>query len=488
MPHPDPSAPYNLWTRRAWIGGMGLAALAGAGLAWHLRPDRFRQGFTVHLLPPDSPEGPQRYQVGLQWCLQVHLSTLAPACVIPVRNPEARLPQGRSAFQLQLRPSRHGDRLALGFRWRRSGTPWVTQEGSPELPRISLAALLQALPEPVAPDREARLLPRDPDSAWTLFETAPSSSGGLTNTARSRLERLLADEPRCAAAWCVLGAAGFQDLLNTSTWIPADRERTEAHFRRALAIVPGLPQAAGDLSQFLSDLGDHTGALEELASAIRIRPHAELLLRRLAYSARNAGLLPLAQRAVLELEARTGHLSGIENTLLYLGELDRFEAGIRAQGEEVGWHPSHRFYLGYAALIRGNALESSRRLYGTEGTWGGTRFGRLGFVLWAYLEGRIPESRDTLEGLVREHLALRAPDGEFIIKLAELMQLLGDSSRALDLVFQAASSGFTCVQWYEQSPFLAPIRPLPRFQALLFTLRERQAQNARRFPPGHFSL
>ncbi len=476
-------------TRRTLLGGLGLAGLVSGGLLWHWRPHRWRPGFTVHLLPPDPSSDERDLISGLQWVIQAHLASLGPACVVGVPGPDNLLPSVRRAFQLQLRPSRQGGLLSLASRWRRPGGPWNEVPGTPEAPRQALSTFLAALPEPFTADREAHFLPRSPELAWELFELAStrtplSQRVGL----RTRLDRLVRKEPDCALAWCLLGSAAHQDLLIRPDWTLEDRALAEACLNRALELVPGLPLAAGESAQLFSDFGENRAALGVLSRAIRFHPNSEVLLRRLAYSARNAGLLDVARSALLRREAWVGQVGGIENALLYLGESRRFEEGILTQVKAEGWSPSHRFFMGYAALVRGDRNESLRRLRETGGVWSESRFGRLGFTLWTFLEGRTQDSLAALEGLVQQHLTLRAPDGEFILKLAELMALHGQENRALDLATRAASHGFGCVQWYEQSPLLASIRGFLRFQALLHTLRERQATLADHFPPGAFGF
>jgi len=478
-------------TRRAMlgVGCLGVAGLVGGGYLWQHRPIRWRRGFTVHLLPPDAPTGEPRFLRGLQWVIQAHLATLAPACVASVPHPDIPLPAKRSAFQLQLRPSRQGDLLCLGFRWRRAGGAWTEVSGKPDAPAQAVSAFLAALPEHVEQDREARLLPRSPELAWELFDLAPirvplSETFGL----RARLDRLVAQAPECATAWCILGRATYHELLLRRDWTPEERALAEVCMNRALGLVPGMPVAAGELAQMLSDFGENGAALAVLSRAIRIHPHSEMLLNRLAYSARNAGLLDVAHRALLERETWMGHLGGIENTLLYLGEIGRFEEGILMQVQNEGWNSARRFYMGYAALVRGDRDEALRRLREAKGEWSDTRFGDTGFTLWTFLEGRTQESLEALEKLVQQNLTIRTPDGEFILKLAELMALHGKENRAIDLAVRAASHGFGCVQWYERSPLLAPIRVFLRFQALLHTLRERQASQADHFPPSAFGF
>jgi len=476
-------------TRRALLGCLGVAGLVGGGLLWNNRPNRWRSGFTVHLLPPDAPSGASPFLIGLQWVVQAHLSTLAPACVVTVAHPEIPLPANRRAFQLQLRPSREGDTLSLSFRWRRAGEAWHEVQGAPKPPAQAMAAFLAALPEAFQPDGEARLMPTAPELAWELFDLAAIHRAFFTTKGlRSRLEGLVARAPECATAWCLFGRAAYLELVERRDWIAEDRVLAETCLNKTLAILPGLPFAAGELSQMLSDFGENGAALKVLARAIRIHPNSEVVLRRLAYSARNAGLLEVASRALLVREAWMGRLEGIENTFLDLGDTKRFEEGILNQARDKGWGPSQRFYLGYAALVRGNPEEALRCLREARGEWSEARFGRIGFALWTFLEGRTQESLTALEKLVQQHLTIRTPDGEFILKLAELMALHGKVNRALDLATRAASHGFGCVQWYEQSPLLAPIRSFLRFQALLFTLRERQTAQADRFPPRAFGF
>jgi tetratricopeptide (TPR) repeat protein len=471
------------------LGCLGFGGLIGGGLLWRNRSNRWRSGFTIQLITPRSAEGDPAFFKGLHWVIQAHLAALAPACVVLVPNAETPLPKKPGSFQLQLLPTRQENRLSLGFRWRRAGGGWTERPGKPELPALAVADFLAALPATFALDSKARLLPRSPETAWELFELASNPPNQFRSTEmRDRLERMTALAPECALVWCLLGSAANQEILARNDWKPEDRALAESCLRRALELMPGLPLAAGELAQMFSDFGENRAALEVLARAIRMHPHSEVLLRRLAYSARNAGLLDLAGEAIRARETWMGRLFGIENALLYAGEIDRFEAGLLAEAQAVASEPAHRFYLGYAALARGDRNEALRRLRKDKEAWSDSRFGQIGFSLWAFLEGRTQDSLASLEKLVQQHLSLRSPDGEFVVKLAELMTLHGHEHRAVDLATRAASHGFGCVRWYEQSPFLAPIQKSLRFQALLHTLRDRQEAMADRFPASAFGF
>lgn len=477
------------FSRRALLGGLGLAAATGGGLLWQKRPQAWRSGFTMQLLPALPTPGLQNHLWGLHWVIQAHLETLAPACLIRIPNPTMPFPAHRRSFQLQLQPMRLGNLLALGFRFRRADAHWQTISGATLPPRQALAAFLAALPEPCAPDRLGHLLPPSEELTWELL-TLASQRARLSDVPglKARMEQLIQAAPDCALARCLHGAATYQDLFARPDWRAEARAQAEGSLNQALTLLPGLPFAAAESALMYSDFGENRPALEVLSKALAIHPNAELLLRRLAYTARNGGLLDLARRACQKREACVGFNSGIENTHLYLGALAHFEAGVRTQAQHEGLEPSIRFYLGYISLLRGDQSEALQRLKSSPLPWGNSRFGQLGYALCTFLEGQRSESRAALEGLVQQHLKLRAPDGEFILKLAELMALHGELNGALDLCVRAASHGFGCVPWYEQSPFLTPVRGMLKFQALLQTLRERQAAMASQFPVGRFGL
>ena len=77
---------------------------------------------------------------------------------------------------------------------------------------------------------------------------------------------------------------------------------------------------------------------------------------------------------------------------------------------------------------------------------------------------------------------MREPDGEFTIRLAEAYALMGDRASAMEMANRAFARGFGCTEWYEHSPMLEPLRGLPKWQALIQHLRERQHLMEDRFP------
>lgn len=484
----DP-APSSGLSRRLFLGTLGAAGLAGAGLLWRHRPKRWRSGFTIHLLPLQEASGSPHKLIGLQRILQIHLASLGPGFVVSLSNPETELPQKKRAFRLQIKPSRHGDDLRLDYRWQRAGGPWNEVQGHPLPPNQAVAAFLASLPEPAPLDEHGLLLPQDPALAWELIELAQiQMSFSMVPGMRERIEAVVAEAPGSALAWCIFGHLAYLEIQNRRNWSAEDRALAESCMKRAIQLLPGMPFAAGELSQMLSDFGENQASLTVLAKALRLHPHSEILLRRLAYSARNAGLMEVAHRAAQKREVRMGRPQGIENTWLYLGDYQRFEQAIQREGESEGWIPAHRFYMAYSALAQGDRERALSFLRMAPVVRQGHRFRELEYLLLNLLEGNTAESMEVMERLVQNHLSNRTPDGEFILKLAELMALHGKDHRALDLAVRAASHGFWCVEWYERSPFLGPVRHFLRYQALLHTLRERQAPVLRDFPPSAFGL
>jgi serine/threonine protein kinase len=102
---------------------------------------------------------------------------------------------------------------------------------------------------------------------------------------------------------------------------------------------------------------------------------------------------------------------------------------------------------------------------------------------------------DGLEGKKEAALARLAPldvaplDAHNKFHLAESFGLAGDTDRALDTLDQAVGEGFYPYPFMaEHCPFLAPLRPLPRFPAILAKARERSQAFRARASEGGSSL
>lgn len=482
---------------KRWAATLGAAAAVLLALAW-LVPPRIPLSWLpplgIQLSTTPDPEGTldHAHRAGLEALVQTLLESHRGATVVRTApGHDLRPPTGFPFIHLDLRPRREGGRLILAFRWRKGAGPWQEAPARAADPQAALDSFRRALPFWVRPGSRGLFLPSDPEDAWTLLAFNGRSGGDPARPdLRVRAESLARRHPGCATAWWILGRVAFTELLIRANRVPEDRDAVFQALERCLEVCPTHAAALAYLAQAHTDLGEPARALERLAPALRAQPRVNALLQQVAYSARCAGLLDVARRAVARRQEAVWAPLGIENTLLYLGAWDTFEAQLLAEVEAQGWTaPAQRFYWGYVTLLRGDRALAARRFQPAPGQgWSPFRFGRLTRLFSDLCEGREVEARLLLRQLLADHQALRAPDGEYTLKLAEAAALLGERDLALDLASLSATHGFGCVAWYEQSPLLAPLRQAPRFKELLQNLRLRQAELQARFPPEAFGL
>jgi tetratricopeptide (TPR) repeat protein len=260
---------------------------------------------------------------------------------------------------------------------------------------------------------------------------------------------------------------------------------------RALALLPGYPRALRFASRLLSDQGRQDEALNRLREGLRLHPRSLNLLLALDYTARTAGLLDIAlaareRMAALWAGAPVAPPTGF--TYLYAGRVDAFETSLQTR---PGVTPDGftAFNLGYAALIRGNREEAARRFQVAEqdATAEG-HFRALAKVFRFQIEGRTADARQALDVLDRSRMGLQVPDGEFTFTMAEAAAFLAEEGLAMDLAQRAFSQGFVCAAWYRESPFMAALQPLPRWQSILQHVDERQSRLAALHRPKDFGL
>ncbi|GLH73140.1 hypothetical protein GETHLI_16420 [Geothrix limicola] len=490
--------------RTALFLGIAFLVLLGGGsaMAWLLAGQGVRAPLRILLVtPPAAPasglEAAQGRALGA--LIQDHLEHLGGFAVTSVTELPADLGpligQART-LMVQTEPSRQGEDLALSYRFawgkqlaKGSPVPWVRHEAEPLPPSRAFDAFLRTFPKPVNLPAGS-LVPRSAAVFWDLVR---STTWRLQNQhldeAMQLAEQTTRLEPDCASTWILLGNLRYRQMLNSQAAFRQEQTDAEACLQRGLALAPGHPRGTFLLSLLKSDIGNQREALDLLLRVRRKQSHNPTLLTGIAYAARGAGLLPMARRA-MDLRDRLAFAQlqpqAVDITCLYTGEIARFEASLQEQpGHLRSTSGVLPFYRGYLALVRGNQALAHQEFEAAANLNGGyPNILRLSQIYDLILEGRKDEAWKKLREYDQERIGMREPDGEFTIRLAEAYAMMGDRASAMEMASRAFARGFGCTAWYERSPMLEPLRGLPKWQALLQHLRERQLLMEDRFPIG----
>jgi TolB-like protein/Tfp pilus assembly protein PilF/predicted Ser/Thr protein kinase len=242
--------------------------------------------------------------------------------------------------------------------------------------------------------------------------------------ARAAAERALALDPELAEA--------HASLARALAWYFWDTEAAERHFRRAIELDPSDAAAHQGYAEYLRNLGRFDEALAEVQRAQELDPLT-------AYSHVERGIiLYFAGRydEALEQYQRLLHATPAANYT------NIFIAMVHLQ---KGDHDT--------ALASLQLMDSEERQPDALGVRG---------VVHARA-GQPAEARRILARL--DELAAQRPVPAF--PRAAIHVHLGEHGRALDLLEQAVEERSWHVRMLKMEPIFAPLRPHPRFQALL---------------------
>ena len=464
--------------RLAAAGLLLLAPLASCRLR-----ERAATRQVVLRLGPGWTEVPPLTREGLRMLLG-DLATTAGATVFEPQSPGGG-PSGRLELELEGAASPGGLRLSAHLR--APGLPDRDLAPSAADPASQLMELLAAAG---LQSREgAAILPRDPGRLLPLAALCGRAQSGPSAdaiAAGQEAAAFLQAEPRCAPAAFAWGEGLHRALQEAGP--PEVQALADCHqaFAAALRLLPGYPRAAAAQARIFVETGDQRQAFATLLPALSRWPRALGLRPMLAYAARTSGLLDTAARATEAEQALRQDTAGDEsladNALVYSGQWDRFESSL-SLGSDERPDPMRAFYRGYIRLLLGRPGEAATFFRKAAApSERDQAFQTLAAAYLAGLQGRRAEGLLLARNLARTRQALRIPDGEFTFKLAEVLAYLGDTESAMDEAQLAFSQGFGCTAWYGRTPFLAPLKDLPRWRALLFHLQARQRLMEDAFP------
>ena len=225
------------------------------------------------------------------------------------------------------------------------------------------------------------------------------------------------------------------------------------------------------------------GRLEDAyQSALRARsaaPRSPVAANAVAYVLTYAGFLDDAARAIDDILAAAPDYMR-ENgwwtptALLYQRDVGRFQETI-SSGTSSG-----RLYRALAEIERGQGERAVSVLAGIES--GGTSvFSRLAAALDAALEGRNDAAASIVRSLRDERRMKGDTDGEVTFKQAQILSVAGDLPAALADLAETVNQGFVCVDCFESTVLLEPVRGLPEYQRVRARALARHLAFGRRF-------
>jgi serine/threonine protein kinase/Tfp pilus assembly protein PilF len=127
-----------------------------------------------------------------------------------------------------------------------------------------------------------------------LRSSAIPHDAGPNKDAIAMLEKAVQLDPNYAPAWEALGHRYYYDATYAGGGA-AGYERSNAAYRRALALEPGRTNSAGSLATNLVETGNVDKAYEDARELVRRRPDNAFAHYSLAYVLRYAGMLDQAQ-------------------------------------------------------------------------------------------------------------------------------------------------------------------------------------------------
>ncbi|MBZ0112855.1 MAG: winged helix-turn-helix domain-containing protein [Thermoanaerobaculia bacterium] len=295
------------------------------------------------------------------------------------------------------------------------------------------------------------------------------------------LERSLEEDPEYPPAWLLLATAHINQV-----WACGASADHYVHARdaleRAVELAPDYVSPRLVENTILIETGDVETAYARLSPYLEEHPESAPVLASRIYSLRYAGFLSEAERTLEEILRidpfyfARGASGESPNTLLYLGDYDRFLEVLPDSGDAM-----HLYYRGLAEMLNGRPEAAAAILTPVFRNHPADIFARYSEALDAILEGNQDEAELIVDQIVRQRDQLEAVDGEMSFKEAQLFVLSGQDEKGMLRLQRSFEQGFFCPRCLAEDPLLKPLRGDPRFLAILERASERHLRFARRF-------
>jgi len=343
-------------------------------------------------------------------------------------------------------------------RW--SGTSRATIGNLFDLEDRVVRDIVSSLALPLS-QREHDDLSRDVPKSAKAFEfylrAVPLSADAKSwKVARDLLRECVRSDPTYAPAWARLGRVyrllgKFSPLLPSGDPTRAQKYLSDAEsaLNRALALNPTLALADSYYAQLELDLGQAEAAMVRLLRRASIRTtHADLFAA-LVSTCRYCGLLE-ASFAANDRARRLDPTIRTSVTHTYFMAGDYLRAADEA---ERHWQPGN--FGGFALMCAGHPSAQERVLLEGE------RYGDVR-LLQVMLGGDIEQMQRAIEEILAKF-----PDPEFQFYAALSLAHAGAHDRSIELLDGALDRGFFPWSTLANHHWLAPLRALPNFRAVL---------------------
>jgi serine/threonine protein kinase len=285
--------------------------------------------------------------------------------------------------------------------------------------------------------------------------------------ARDLYLQALEEDPRFAPAWARLGRA-YRLIGKFIEHAEENRRRAEAAFQRALELDPDLSIGHKLYAHFETEWGGASRSMERLLSRARARREDAELFAGLVHACRYGGLLDASLAAHQEARRLDPHVrTSVAFTLYLQGDYER----LAREGDSVLDLTPRTLGL-IASQRRKEALQVVADL-------GRAQIPRMfGMTVRAL---RVAVSGDRSEITAVEEATRAHSDPEALYMFAIFFGVLGENERGLEVLDQAARSGYSVSSALERDPLLEPLRGHPRFPEIWSRAEEKRREVQRRF-------